>query len=197
MISIGLDVGRESDPAALAVLHTTRTRADSHRPQWTALSVGNIELGTSYQRLAGLVAGVGRDFVGAGYPVVATVDATGIGAAVVELARDADPELHIVALTIGAGRSLTHAGPDAYTVGKHRLTEVLQVALQQDGLSVADCDGARELRDQIGRFVAVPTATGYQRHEAAAGGHDDLVLAVELALWTGDTMFDQQAGVAP
>lgn len=196
MISIGLDVGREHDPAALAVLHSGGTRPDSHRPHWHTLSIGNLELGTPYQQLAEIVVQLGGEFTEAGYPVVATIDATGIGAAVVELARTAAPELHIIALTIGAARTLTHNGPDDYTVGKHRLTETLQIALQQRGLTVPASAGARELRSQLDRFVQKPTPSGYRRHEAARG-HDDLVLALELALWTGDTMYDQHAGVAP
>jgi hypothetical protein len=195
MITIGLDVGKEQDPAALAVLHTHgELRPHSHRPRWAALSIGNIELGTKYAELARTVVDLGREFSTAGYSVVVVIDATGIGAAVLELARTAAPELHIVAVTISGGRVLSHAGPDDYVVGKHRLTETLQVALQQQGLAVPDTDGTHAFREQLSRFVTKRTRTGYQQHEAATG-HDDLVLATELALWAGDTMFDQHAGV--
>lgn len=193
MISIGLDVGRENDPAALAVLHTTGTRPGAHRPAWTALDVGNIPLGTPYQDVARRATSLARDFQQAGYPVVVTIDATGIGSAVVELARDQAPGLHIIAVTIGAGRTLTHHGPDQYTVGKHRLTETLQVALEQRGLTLTDTAGARELTEQLRRFARKPRRGGYARHEAGHG-HDDLVLALELAVWTGDALHDQHAG---
>lgn len=195
MIVIGLDVGKENDPAALAVLHAAGLlRPDSHRPKWSVLSVGNLELGTPYQELANQVVELGTELSVAGYPVVIVIDATGIGAAVVELARDAGPDLHIVAVTIGAGRTLNHAGPDTYTVGKHRLTEVLAVALQQRGLDINASAGTDELRTQLARFARKPTRTGYARHEATTG-HDDLVLCLELALWAGDTLYDQHAGV--
>lgn len=194
MISIGMDVGKERDPAALAVLINQGLREGSHRPCWHALEVGNIELGTPYQALADLVVGVARDFTAEGFPVVVTIDATGIGAAVVELARTAAPELHIIALTIGSGRTRKLVGPDTYIVGKHLLTETLQVALEQRGLTVADSAGAEELHRQLTRFIAKTTATGYQKHEASTG-HDDLVLGLELALFIGDAMFDQHAGV--
>jgi hypothetical protein len=196
MISVGLDVGKKNDPAALAVLHTTGTRPDSHRPAWTCLEVGNLPLGTPYEQIAIRAVDLGRDFAAAGYPVVLTIDTTGIGDAVVELARAKDTELHIVAVTIGAGRVLTHTAPDDYTVGKHRLTDVLAVALQQGGLVLPDTAGGRLAGQQMARFVAVPTATGYHRHEASAG-HDDLVLALELGVWTGDSLYDQVAGVGP
>jgi hypothetical protein len=196
VISIGLDVGKEHDPAALAVLQATGVPPGSHRPHWKALELGNVELGTAYLALAEMTAELGRSFAEAGYPVVVTIDATGIGAAVVELARAHDPELHIVAVTISSGRVLTHHGPDDYVVGKHRLTEVLQVALEHQRLALPDTAGGALTRAQLERFTAVPTATGYQRLEAATG-HDDLVLTLELALWTGDTLYDQNAGVGP
>lgn len=197
MISIGLDVGREHDPAALAVLHTAGQREASHRPAWTALEVGNVELGTSYRALAVTACDLATGFARGGYPTVLTVDATGIGAAVVELCREHSPGLHLVAVTIGAGMALTDAGGGCYTVGKHRLSEVLGVALEGRGLTLPDTDGGRALHRQLGAFVRKPNRSGYQRHEAAGVGHDDLVLALELALWTGDTMHDQQAGLTP
>lgn len=196
MITVGLDVGKERDPAALAVLRSDGLREGSHRPRWQALDISNIPLGTRYQDLATLLVTVTAELVAAGFPTVATVDATGIGGAVVELARTQAPELHIVAVTIGSGRCLTHNAPDDYTVGKHRLTESLQVALQQRGLDVPPQVASGELRTQLESFVAKPTATGRARHEADSG-HDDLVLSLELAIWTGDTMYDQLAGVAP
>ncbi|MCI2421135.1 hypothetical protein MOQ72_27195 [Saccharopolyspora sp. K220] len=126
-----------------------------------------------------------------------TFDAIGIGRAVVELARQAAPsELHLVAVTIGAGRALTRHGDNDLVVGKHRLTEVAQVALEQAGLLLPDTPGAYELHRQLGQFNRRRTRSGYQRHEAAGRQHDDLVLALALALWTGDLMHDQQAGVA-
>jgi len=196
VISLGLDVGKEQDPAALAALRTVGLRPNSHRPLWDLLSIGNIELGTPYQQLADLLVTVAQELVDAGYPVVATIDATGIGAAVVEMARKAGPDLHIVAVSISSGRTLTHSNPDEYVVGKHRLTEVLQVALEQRGVTIPpELPNARAFGDQLGRFRARPTSTGYQKHEASTG-HDDLVLAAELALWTGDIMHDQHAGVA-
>ncbi|MBA8929523.1 hypothetical protein BC739_006741 [Kutzneria viridogrisea] len=197
MISIGMDVGRERDPAALAVLHSAGPRPGSHRPCWDALDVGNLPLGTSYTALAQRAVSLAREFADAGWPVVLTLDATGIGAAVHELAVAAAPELHIVAVTIVAGSTVRHTGPDTYSVGKHRLTEVVQVALQQRGLSLPDTPGVQELRGQLGRFIAKPRPGGYQRHEAAGAGHDDLVLALALALWTGDALHDQHAGVTP
>ncbi len=197
MISIGLDVGREHDPAALCVLHAAGTRPHSHRPAWTLLEIGNLPRGTDYTDLAAHAADLAAEFSRAGYATLLTIDATGIGAAVVELARRHAPEQRIYAVTISGGRTLTHAGPEQYVVGKHRLTEGLQVALEQGGLVVddqAERDGVTEFRAQLGKFIRKPRGRGYQAHEAASG-HDDLVLAAELALWVGDAMCDEQAGV--
>lgn len=218
---MGLDVGKEQDPAALAVLRSTgRLRPDSPRPVWDVVEVGNIPLGTAYQQLADATVELADDFVRAGYPVMLTIDATGVGAPVVEMARRrarelceqhtpagaAEPaaEVHVVAVSICGGQAARLTGADEYTVGKHTLTEVLQVALEQQGL-VLPRDSGGTLTAGAAAFVRQAEKfgrkrdprTGYERHEAAGGGHDDLVLATELALWTGDTLHDQQAGVAP
>lgn len=190
-----MDVGHDHDPAALAVLQSTELRPGSHRPVWDVLEVGNIKLRTPFQELAALAVDLALEFRIAGYPVVLTLDATGLGGPVVEMARTRAPDLQVIAVTISGGRTLTHNAPDEYTVGKHRLTEVLQVALEQQGLLVPDTPGGELFTSQAQRFVRKPTAGGHQKHEAAGSGHDDLVLAVELALWIGDTFFDQQAGV--
>lgn len=196
MITIGMDVGREHDPAALAVLHSRDFRPDSHRPIWKVLDVGNIELGTEYTQLAHTAADLAADFHHAGFPTVLAVDATGIGGAVVELARRRQPDVHLAAVTISGGHTLSRTDDHDYTVGKHRLTEVLQVALEQGGLRLPDTNGTYELHQQLANFARVPTGTGHVRHEASTG-HDDLVLALELALWAGDALHDEYAGVTP
>lgn len=197
VICIGLDVGREHDPAALAVLVSTDTPSPSHRPTWSILDVGNVARGTDYTDLVEMVTELHDEFVAAGYTTTLTIDATGIGAAVVEMAQKRIPEQRVYAVTIGSGMTLVSHG-DRITVGKHRLTEALQVAVEQSRISVDDGaspDGVRELNEQMRSFSSKPgRRPGYQRHEAARG-HDDLVLAVELALWTGDSMADQAAGV--
>lgn len=196
MITIGLDVGRENDPAALAVLHARDLRPESHRPIWKALDVGNIALGTAYTDLAHTAADMAAEFHHAGFPVVLAIDATGIGGAIVELARRRRPEVHIAAVTISGGHVLSRTDEHDYTVGKHRLTEVLQVALEQGGLRLPDTDGTHELHQQLAAFSRQRTPSGYTKHEAASG-HDDLVLALELALWIGDAMHDEYSGATP
>lgn len=199
MIALGMDVGREHDPAALAVLHGQYRRPGSHRLAWRLLEIGNLPLGTDYLDLATQIADLATDFTTAGYSTVTSIDATGIGAAVLELARREAPTEQIYGVTITGGHTLGQHAPDI-TVGKHRLTEVLQVALEQGGLTFdehADPDGIAAFRRQLEQFTRSPSrSSGYQRHEAARG-HDDLVLAAELALWTGDAMADEAAGIRP
>lgn len=200
MISIGLDVGREHDPAALAVLASAGALAGSHRPAWRLLEIGNLALGTDYLDLAEQAADLAGEFTQAGYATVLAVDATGIGAAVLEMARRSAPTERIYGVSITAGMSLSRTGPEHLSVGKHRLTDTLATALEHDRLTIdehADADGVREFRSQLARFVAKPRAgkPAYHKHEAATG-HDDLVLAVELALWLPDAMADEHAGVS-
>jgi len=61
-------------------------------------------------------------------------------------------------------------GTLAHVIGERRI----QVA--------ADCPGADDLREELRHFVASPTRTGWAFTGKAGGGHDDLVMALALAV---------------
>jgi phage FluMu gp28-like protein len=112
------------------------------------------------------------------------VDATGVGAAVVDMLRRAG--LIFDAVTITGGDTETQSGYDSYRVPKRDLVGNLQVLLQSGRLKIArSLEHAKTLRAELLNFrVKINVATVHDSYEAwREGNHDDLVLAAALAAW--------------
>jgi phage FluMu gp28-like protein len=112
------------------------------------------------------------------------VDATGVGAAVVDMLRRAG--LIFDAVTITGGDTETQSGYDSYRVPKRDLVGGLQVLLQSQRLRIArSLEHAETLRAELLNFrVKINVATAHDYYEAwREGDHDDLVLAAALAAW--------------
>ena len=112
------------------------------------------------------------------------VDATGVGAAVVDMLRRGG--LSFDAVTITGGDTETQSGYDSYRVPKRDLVGNLQVLLQSGRLKIArSLEHAETLRAELLNFrVKINVATAHDSYEAwREGDHDDLVLAAALAAW--------------
>ena len=112
------------------------------------------------------------------------VDATGVGAAVVDMLRRSG--LTFDAVTITGGDTETQSGYDSYRVPKRDLVGNLQVLLQSGLLKIArSLEHAETLRAELLNFrVKINVATAHDSYEAwREGDHDDLVLATALAAW--------------
>jgi phage FluMu gp28-like protein len=112
------------------------------------------------------------------------IDATGVGAAVVDMLRRAG--LTFVAVTITGGDTESQSGYDSYRVPKRDLVGNLQVLLQSGRLKIArSLEHAETLRAELLNFrVKINVATAHDSYEAwREGDHDDLVLAAALAAW--------------
>jgi hypothetical protein len=111
------------------------------------------------------------------------VDATGVGAAVVDILRDA--ELSFKAVVITGGEKESRNG-DTYRVPKRDLISTAQVLLQNRRLRIsASLPESRTLVEElVGYRLKQNIATGHVGFEPwREGQHDDLVLALCLALW--------------
>ena len=124
-------------------------------------------------------------YVGAG-PTVAgpklVVDATGVGRPVVDLLKAEG--LEPVPVTITGGDQTTYDG--GWRVPKRDLVSALQVVLQAGRLKVArELKDAQTLVDELLRFrVKIDPLTAHDSYGAwREGAHDDLVLAVAIAVW--------------
>ena len=117
------------------------------------------------------------------------VDQTGVGRPVVDMLRQAGMQrLHAISIT--AGDTATREGQD-YRVPKRELVSVLQVLLQTERLAVAAAlPEAETLTKEMLAFKVTISAAGHDSYgnDWRENDHDDLVLAVALAAWVGETL---------
>jgi hypothetical protein len=176
-------------PADMMPLHVEMARQGEHyrRPERPVLACRHLErfpLNTPYPAIVDRVASVLASPLLAQRAPVLVVDATGVGAPVVDLFRQR--ELQPIAVTITGGTAITHAGTYEYGVPKRDLVSTIAVLLEQRRLKIAEAlPEARTLMDELQRFQRTVTRNGGDSYETPwrEQAHDDLVLAVALAGW--------------
>jgi hypothetical protein len=193
---IGLDLGRQIDPSALAMLQWHRPRWGDPRPVYECPTLARWPLGTPYREI---VLAAARFLKGApvctGYPVL-VLDATGVGAAVAEMAMEQLRFEQVgggfVEVVITAGGAVTQdlGRPGSWRVAKKQLASVVQVLLGNRRLHIAEgLQEAKTLKDELGKFTVKITEALNETYEAwREQDHDDLVLAVALAAWAAETL---------
>ena len=165
------------------------------RPGRPPLSLPHLErfpLGTPYPEIVRLVkarlmtppvANVERQLI---------VDATGVGAPVVEMFRDAG--LRPLAATITAGNAVNYAPAfDAVSVPKRDLVSTVAVLLEQRRLKIAEAlPEAPTLVRELQEFKRRVTPAGHEQMASwRESVHDDLVLATALACWWREWNFSR------
>lgn len=109
-------------------------------------------------------------------------DATGLGLGLAEALGEAG--LPVIFAFITSGEKIVKKSENEYTIGKTALISLVMQMMgsifRVDDLEVNPIEAA-ELRRQLSMMVTKPTARGYKLE--AAEGHDDLVLALALALF--------------
>lgn len=180
-VTIGIDVGQKHDPTAIVV-----AEADgSTPPRFSVRALERLPLGTRYPDVADRLAEVVErviDRTGTS-PYSVTVDATGVGAPVVDLLRQrlsAGPYITAATFTHG-DRLIREAG--WLRVGKGHLVSRLQVLLQEARLLLPDTSEALQLVEELLAFEIRIQEDGNERYGAfKVGKHDDLVVALGLAV---------------
>ncbi len=174
MFYVGLDLGQRQDFSALAVVER-----EEQRFAWMAgtreLSVRHLErmeLGTPYPRVVKRVCDVML------HPKIAgksrlVVDATGVGAPVVDLLRSAGLGVSLTTVTITGGERARGQG-ERWQVPRGDLLAGLEVLLEAGELKI--CKRLREAERLVRELEAMRFAGG-------GGEHDDLAFAVALAVW--------------
>jgi hypothetical protein len=202
----GLDLGCTSDYSALALVRrepaidragqpVTDHRGDSLH-DFQCVHIERFALGTSYPAVAAAVSTLmgRRELRSSGdADVTLAVDATGVGRPVVDMFLTATMPCEVVPITITGGlaeprsdRWSAMGGPLGWWVPKVHLVSAVQAALQGGRLKVAPrLRYAELLKKELFAFNAKVTAAGHDTFEAREGVHDDLVLAVVLAVWLG------------
>jgi len=189
-IFLGLDLGQRRDHSAIAIV-----RRDEQVRPWgetifeglSLLYVRRIPLGTSYPQVVEIVrAAVNQPELRGNCEIV--VDATGVGAPVVEMLRTAGLACPIASVTITGGEkeSIRECfGGSECNVPKRDLIAALQVSLEKNQFRIAsDISDLGSLVEELVNVRNVARESGRERIGAdRAGEHDDLVIAVSLAAW--------------
>jgi hypothetical protein len=184
---LGLDLGQAADYSAIAIIERHGAPVSAafhvrHLQRW--------QLGTSYPAIVGDVAQMLRRsplaHAGGKEPVLA-VDQTGVGAPVVDMFRRERMQAKLQPIVITGGDSVTREN-GLTRVPKRDLVSAAQVALQSERLKIAEeLPEAQTLVRELENFqVKINLDTAHDSYGAwREGTHDDLVLAVALALWVG------------
>jgi hypothetical protein len=195
MFSIGVDLGQRRDFSAIAVVERLRAAAGpfdhirwaqpqrASRDEWVVRHLERIALGTPYTAVAARIVEVARN------PRLArdcrlVVDATGVGTPVVDMLRASGPGCPIAPVWITGGQSQRFDGT-VWHVPKLELLARLQALLETRRLRIIR--RVREAGTLVRELSNVRSAArpgGHMKIGAEGSGeHDDLVLAVALAVW--------------
>jgi hypothetical protein len=186
MFYLGLDLGQRHDPTAIAVVERIELTRAGQGMVFHSVRVRHLErvpLGTPYPGVVDRVREIMRNGELARNCALA-VDATGVGAPVVDMLRAARLGCDISAVTITGGERQHHTGT-MWSVPKRDLLAVVHVLLERGELKLAR--GLQELGPLIRELTDVRSTTvasGRVRLGAdGCGEHDDLVIALALACW--------------
>lgn len=173
----GLDLGQAADYTALVI-------AEKHPSAASCYHVRHLErfkLGTSYPKIVTRVTALLDEPFLRACPLV--VDGTGCGRPVVDLFRGLGRRL--VPVTITAGQTVTEAEGGYLGVPKRDLVGTVQVLLQNQRLRfAAELGEVQALVKELLAFEVKLTESGHDQYGCwREGVHDDLMLALALALW--------------
>ena len=142
-----------------------------------------MPLGTPYPRVVERIAEI-VDHPHLNGSCSIAVDATGVGAPVVDMLRAARLGCEITAVTITGGDRQTQSGQN-YNVPKRDLLAAVQVLLERGELKIArSLKQLGPLLRELSDFRSTTSGDGRVRLGAeGCGEHDDLVIALALAVW--------------
>jgi hypothetical protein len=180
----GLDLGQMSDYSALAIMERHGTSKNNYtfhcrhlqrwalRTSYPAIVADTVKIMNSPQ----LQTADGR-------PTLA-VDATGVGAPVIDLFKRERMQASLRPIQITGGADVSREN-GMTRVPKRNLVSTVQVYLQNQRLKIAEqLPDARTLVRELENFQVKINDNAHDSYGAwREGTHDDLVLAAALALW--------------
>jgi hypothetical protein len=188
-VILGLDLGQAQDPSALAALRESALGPDGcGRTRWEVPYLRRWPLRTSYPSI---VRDVGELAASLDRPSL-VIDATGVGRPVLDLFDEARlPVSACEGIVLTGGHQVTRGGPGIWNVPKRDVVGAAMRCFQsEDRLRIAqDLKEAATLTAELSKFRAkINIATGNESYEAwRERDHDDLVLALAIALWWVET----------
>lgn len=191
MIYLGLDIGQAADYTALVADDVRMEQVDTdergapvvdllHRVRYAE----RLPLAMSYPDMVQRVIKITQTPAMADCKLV--IDATGVGRPVVDMLRSARVPLFPVMITAGMKETFdTDTG--FWHVPKRELVSKVQVVLGHGRLRFAKLPESETIKREFQNFKLKMTAKGNETYEAwRSGDHDDLVLAVALAVYFGE-----------
>ncbi len=191
MIYLGLDIGQAADYTALVADDVTMEQCGY-----------DAQGGLDYERIH-RIRHVERFPLAMSYPEMVSriikmvetpqlrdsrlvVDATGVGRPVVDMLRSARVPIFPVMITAGASESFD-ADTGFWHIPKRELISTVQVVLGHGRLRFAKLPESDTIKREFQNFKLKITASRNATYEAwRTGDHDDLVLAVALAVYFGE-----------
>jgi hypothetical protein len=176
---LAVDLGQTNDHTAVIGLR----RADAGRLE--CVGIERLPLGMSYPDQVDYIVGLTKQSEMSGRCLVA-VDATGVGAAVVDMLRPRVRPFYAVTITSGDKVNKEY---NNWRVPKRDLIGAAQVALQQRRIKLPKASAeAKTLVEELNAYKVTISANG---HDAYANDwrqapHDDLVLALAIGVYVAD-----------
>ncbi len=209
---IGLDLGQAQDHSALSVVERdlddklcTARYFVGHLDRfplgtpYTSITDFNVEdrlreISIASLKLRLAEEGLNPDFWNH-YPpeqraqrLVVIIDASGARGEAEHLRRKLMDVVYPVLVYITGGNEITSAQGGGYNVPKSYLKGMIQNVLGEGRISAADDLPAGEiLRRELSAFRVKVTKAANEVYEANEGEHDDMVIAIGLPLWWGET----------
>jgi hypothetical protein len=198
---IGLDLGQAADFSALVVNERAESRQIIMRKKpWQPEPVDSgsrmmvrhrvryihrYPLGTSYPDIVASVARLMAQLPEMRDKPELWIDATGVGRAVLNIFQEA--RLDPVGVAITAGAMAHRVSHSDIRIPKRELASLMQAALQTERVTIArDLAHSRTLEDELSNFRVKLAAGGNESYEGRSGVHDDLVLALAIAVWAAE-----------
>jgi Terminase RNaseH-like domain len=177
---LGLDLGQAADYTALVIAE--RLPAEEN-PAYHLRHLQRFKIGTPYPQIVESVKTLTERPEFREHCVLA-IDATGVGAPVVDMVEAAELPCPLYSVHIHGGDRVTNEGRH-YRVPKRDLVSAVQVLLQNARLKIAE--GLPEtkllIKELLNFRVKIAPTTAHDSYAAwREADHDDLVLATALAL---------------
>jgi hypothetical protein len=187
----GLDLGQISDYSALVVLERRGSTPKDY--EFDCKYLKRWELRTPYPKIVEDVVRIVNDpqlTQNVRDPTFLSIDSTGCGMPIADLFRRAPMKAHLVPVYITSGSAITQDG-DVRRIPKIILVSNTAIALQSGKLKISEkLPLADTLIKELQNFKAKISNSGNTSFGAGAdwreNSHDDLVLALALALWTAN-----------
>jgi hypothetical protein len=191
---MGVDLGQSQDPTAIVVMRhhhepldewdvdkIKRVTRQKSKQRYDVAYAERLPLGTSYPDVVQHVQNVlNRPLLRGRCHLV--IDESGVGRAVGDMFDAAG--LRAVRVSITAGTEVTKQEQRRWSVAKSLLISGVDARLHSGELRfAAELGEAHALAAELKDFRRILTAAGRATYQARVGKHDDLVLAVAVALW--------------